>query len=105
MTPFRRADGGWNGLLKNIEITRPDPTQAWATDITHLTMALVFLNLVPVILCDSPYVAAWRQYNTLEAGFCAEAMIEALARGRPNVFSTDQGSQFSGREFNISGAR
>ena len=71
----------------------------WDTDITYLTMALVFLNLVPVILCDSRYVAAWRLSNTLEAGFCAEALEEALGKGRPEVFNTDLGSQFTSLEF------
>ena len=52
-------------------------------------MALVFLNLVPVIRWHSRYVAAWRLSNTLEAGFCTEALTEALARGRPEVFNTD----------------
>ena len=47
----------------------------------------------------SRYVVAWRLSNTLEAGFCAEALTEALAQGRPEVFNTDQGSQFSSREF------
>ena len=47
----------------------------------------------------SRYVAVWRLSNTLDAGFCIEALIEALARGKPEVFNTDQGSQFSSREF------
>ena len=62
-------------------------------------MALVFLNLGPVIRWHSRYVAAWRLSNTLEAGFCTEALTEALARGRPEVFNTDQGSQFTSLEF------
>ena len=47
----------------------------------------------------SRYVVAWRFSNTLEVGFCADALTEVLARGRPEVFNTDQGSQFSSREF------
>ena len=77
-TLFRRAEGGWNGLLKNTKITRPDPTQVWVTVITYLTMALGFLNLVPVIRWHSRYVVAWRLSNTPKADFCAEAPSEAL---------------------------
>ena len=64
----------------------------WAADITYLPMARGFLYLVAVMDWHSRYVLAWRLSNTLEAGFCAEALTEALARGRPEVFNTDQGS-------------
>ena len=84
-------------LLRNARVTRPN--QVWATDITYLPMARGFLYLVVVMDWHSRYVVAWRLSNTLEVGFCAEALIEALARGRPEVFNTDQGSQFSSREF------
>ena len=62
-------------------------------------MARGFLYLAAIMDWHSRYVVAWRLSNTLEAGFCAEALAEALARGRPEVFNTDQGSQFSSREF------
>ena len=80
-------------LLRNARGTRPN--QVWAADITYLPMARGFLYLVVVMDWHSRYVVAWRLSNTLEAGFCAEA----LARGRPEVFNTDQGSQFTSREF------
>ena len=84
-------------LVRNARVTRPN--QVWAADITYLPMARGFLYLVAIMDWHSRYVVAWRLSNTLEAGFCAEARAEALARGRPEVFNTDQGSQFSSREF------
>ena len=84
-------------LLGKAEITRPN--QAWAADITYLPMARGFLYLVAVMDWHSRYVVAWRLSNTLEASFCAEALSEALERGRPEVFNTDQGSQFTSQEF------
>ena len=84
-------------LLGKAEITRPN--QVWAADITYLPMARGFLYLVAVMDWHSRYVLSWRLSNTLEAGFCAEALTEALDRGRPEVFNTDQGSQFTSQEF------
>ncbi len=84
-------------LLGKAEITRPN--QVWASDITYLPMARGFLYLVAVMDWHSRYVLSWRLSNTLEAGFCAEALTEALERGRPEVFNTDQGSQFTSQEF------
>ena len=84
-------------LLRNVRITRPN--QVWAADITYLPMARGFLYLVAVMDWHNRYVLAWRLSNTLEAGFCAEALEEALGKGRPEVFNTDQGSQFTSLEF------
>ena len=84
-------------LLKKARITRPN--QVWAADITCLPMARGFLYLVAIMDWHSRYVVAWRLSNTLEAGFCAEALEEALARGKLEVFDTDQGSQFTSLEF------
>ena len=84
-------------LLGKAEITRPN--QVWAADITYLPMERGFLYLVAVMDWHSRYVLSWRLSNTLEAGFCAEALVEALVRGGPEVFNTDQGSQFTSREF------
>ena len=84
-------------LLRNVRITRPN--QVWAADITYLPMARGFLYLVAVMDWHSRYVLAWRLSNTLEAGFCADALEEALAKGRTEVFNTDQGSQFTILEF------
>ena len=84
-------------LVRNARVTRPN--QVWAADITYLPMARGFLYLAAIMDWHSRYVVAWRLSNTLEAGFCAEALAEALAGGRPEVFNTGQGSQFSSREF------
>ena len=84
-------------LLGKAEITRPN--QVWAADITYLPMARGFVYLVTVMDWHSRYVLSWRLSNTLEAGFCAEALMEALDRERPEVFNTDQGSQFTSQEF------
>ena len=84
-------------LLRNLAITRPN--EVWAADITYLPMARGFLYLVAIMDWHSRYVVAWRLSNTLEAGFCAEALEEALTRGQPKVFNTDQGSQFTSHEF------
>ena len=84
-------------LLRNTRITRPN--QVWAADITYLPMAGGFLYLVAVMDWHSRYVVGWQLSNTLEAGFCAEALTEALGLGRPEVFNTDQGSQFTTGEF------
>ena len=65
-------------LLRNARITRPN--QVWAADITYLPMARGFLYLVAVMDWHSRYVVAWRLSNTLEAGFCAEALEELWAR-------------------------
>ena len=80
-------------LLRDMTITRAN--QVWAADITYLPMAREFLYLVAIMDWHSRYGVAWRLPNTLEAGFCAEA----LGQGRPEVFNTDQGSQFTSHEF------
>ena len=84
-------------LLRNAKVTGPN--QVWVADITYLPMARGFLYLVAVMDWYSRYVVAWRLSNTLEADFCAEALMEVLERGRPEVFNTDQGSQFTSQEF------
>ena len=84
-------------LLGKAKITRPN--QVWAADITYLPVARGFLYLVAVMDWHSRYVVSWRLSNTLEAGFCVEALSEAMDRGRPEVFNTDQGSQFTSQEF------
>ena len=71
-----------------MTITRAN--QVWAADITRLPMARGFLYLVAVMDWHSRYVVSWRLSNTLEAGFCAEALEETLGKGRPEVFNTDQ---------------
>jgi putative transposase len=80
-------------LLSGIKITRPN--QVWAADITYIPMARGFLYLVAIIDWYSRYVLSWRLSNTLDAGFCVEALEEALRKGKPEIFNTDQGSQFT----------
>ncbi len=84
-------------LLGGMEITRPN--QVWATDITYIPMARGFLYLVAIIDWYSRYVLAWRLSNTLDADFCVDALEEALSKGKPEIFNTDQGSQFTGEAF------
>ena len=85
-------------LLRNLAVTRPD--QVWAMDITYIPMARGFVYLAAVVDWFSRKVLAWRLSITLSADFCIEALEEALARhGRPEIFNTDQGSQFTSAEF------
>jgi putative transposase len=80
-------------LLRDVKIERPD--QVWSTDITYVPMAQGFMYLAAVIDWYSRYVIAWRLSNTLDGSFCLEMLEEALGRGRPEVFNTDQGVQFT----------
>jgi putative transposase len=85
-------------LLRGLAITRPN--QVWCSDITYIPMACGFLYLVVVMDWFSRRVLAWRLSNTMDAGFCVEALEEALERfGAPEIFNTDQGSQFTGLAF------
>ena len=84
-------------LLTKTEITRPN--QVWAADVTYTPMARGFLYLVAIMDWYSRYVVAWRLTNTLEADFCVDALDEALGQGVPEVFNTDQGSQFTSQGF------
>jgi putative transposase len=84
-------------LLRGLVIERVN--QVWAADITYIPMARGFLYLVAVMDWASRYVLAWRLSNLLEASFCIEALEEALSRGRPEIFNTDQGSQFTDEDF------
>jgi len=84
-------------LLSGMPITRPD--QVWAADITYIPMARGFLYLVVIMDWYSRYVLAWRLSNTMDAAFCVEALGEALRKGRPDIFNTDQGAQFTSEEF------
>ena len=85
-------------LLGGMKITRPN--QVWAGDITYIPMARGFLYLVAIIDWYSRYVLSWRLSNTLDADFCVAALEEAIARhGRPDIFNTDQGSQFTSFAF------
>jgi putative transposase len=80
-------------LLRDVRIARPD--QVWSTDITYVPLAAGFMYLAAIIDWFSRYVIAWRLSNTLDGSFCLEMLDEALSRGRPEVFNTDQGVQFT----------
>jgi putative transposase len=85
-------------LLRNVVIDRPN--QVWAADITYVPVGRGFLYLVAIIDWFSRAVLAWRLSNTMDAAFCVDALDEALARfGRPEIFNTDQGSQFTSAVF------
>ena len=84
-------------LLGGMDITRPN--QVWAADITYIPMARGLLYLAAIMDWYSRYVVAWNLSNTLDAQFCVEALEEALEKGRPDVFNTDQGSQFTSEAF------
>ena len=85
-------------LLRGMTIDRPN--QVWGMDITYVPMARGFVYLAAVVDWFSRRVLSWRMSISLEAAFCIEALEEALARhGRPEVFNTDQGSQFTSHDF------
>jgi putative transposase len=85
-------------LLRNLEINRAN--QVWATDITYLPMARGFCYLIAIMDWVSRKVLAWRLSNTLDASFCIDALEEAIGKyGTPEIFNTDQGSQFTSDAF------
>ena len=85
-------------LLRKLAVTRPN--QVWATDITYIPMARGFVYLIAIVDWFSRRVLAWRLSITLETDFCIEALEEALTRfGTPDIFNTDQGSQFTSMAF------
>jgi putative transposase len=85
-------------LLRDLEISRPN--QVWCSDITYIPVSRGFLYLVAVMDWHSRKVLAWRLSNTMHADFCVEALEEALERfGKPVIFNTDQGSQFTSSDF------
>lgn len=85
-------------LLRKLPVTRPN--QVWAMDITYIPMARGFVYLAAVVDWFSRKVLAWRLSITMDTAFCIEAVEDAMARfGKPEIFNTDQGSQFTSREF------
>jgi len=84
-------------LLKGVEINRVN--QVWAADITYIPMAQGFLYLVAIMDWHSRYVLAWRLANTMDLDFCVQALEQALSQSRPEIFSTEQGSQFTSEAF------
>ena len=84
-------------LLRGLEVSGVN--QVWMADITYIPMARGFLYLVAIMDWYSRYVLAWRLSNTLDADFCVDALEEALRQGKPQIFNTDQGSQFTSEAF------
>lgn len=84
-------------LLRDLAIKRPN--QVWATDITYVRLRRGFAYLVAILDWFSRYVIAWELSLTLETEFCVSALRRALAWGRPEIFNSDQGSQFSSADF------
>ncbi len=84
-------------LLKGVDVNRVD--QVWAADITYIPMAQGFLYLVAIMDWHSRHVLAWKLSNTMDTDFCVTALEAALGKGRPEVFNTDQGAQFTSDAF------
>jgi putative transposase len=84
-------------LLRGLDIDRPD--QVWASDITYIRMHRGFVYLVAIMDWYSRYVLAWSVSVTLDVYFCMEALERALGKAKPEIFNTDQGSQFTSRDF------
>jgi len=84
-------------LLKDVEIVCPN--QVWSTDITYIRLLRGFLYLVAIIDWYSRYVLAWQLSNSLDSIFCLDALEESFRFGKPEIFNTDQGVQFTSEEF------
>ena len=84
-------------LLRDLEIRRKD--HVWSTDITYVPLRHGFMYLVAVMDWHTRYILSWRLSNSLEGSFCVTALEEALRRSTPEIFNTDQGSQFTSQAF------
>jgi putative transposase len=84
-------------LLRGVTVARPN--QVWSADITYVPLTTGFMYLAAIIDWYSRYVHAWRLSNTLDGAFCLELLEEALCHGRPEIFNTDQGVQFTAAAF------
>ena len=84
-------------LLRGVPIVRPN--QVWSTDITYIRLAQGFVYLAAVMDWFSRYVISWSLSVTLDADFCIDALERALSRGCPEIFNSDQGSQFTSKDF------
>ena len=84
-------------LLRNVEIMRPD--HVWSTDITYIPLRVGYLYLAAILDWHSRFVLSWRLSNTLDVGFCLEALEEALSQSQPEIFNSDQGVQFTSEAF------
>lgn len=84
-------------LLRGLEITRPN--QVWSTDITYIRLRGGFVYLTAILDWYSRYVLAWELSNTMDVQFCLAVLERALRRGKPDIFNTDQGSQYTSEDF------
>jgi len=84
-------------LLRDLKIDRPN--QVWATDITYIRLHQGFVYLTAIMDWFSRYVLSWRLSTTVDVSFCVDALREALSVGKPEIFNTDQGSQFTSQAF------
>ena len=84
-------------LLKNVEIKRPN--QVWSTDITYIPTERGFVYLTAVMDWYSRYILSWELSNTMDREFCMKALKKALLISKPEIFNSDQGSQFTSKEF------
>lgn len=84
-------------LLRDVKISQPN--QVWSTDITYIPLANGFMYLTAIIDWFSRYVLAWQLSNTLDSLFCVEALSSALLQGKPEIFNSDQGVQFTSLDF------
>lgn len=84
-------------LLRGLAVTHPN--QVWSSDITYIPMRRGFMYLTAVLDWHSRYVLSWRLSNTLDGGFCLAALEDALRHGCPEIFNTDQGTQFTAERF------
>ncbi len=84
-------------LLRNVDIERVH--QVWSIDITYIPMKHGYMYLAAIIEWYSRYVLAWQLSNTMDSSFCVQALCDALEQGRPEIFNSDQGSQFTSEDF------
>lgn len=84
-------------LLRDLPIERCN--QVWGSDITYVRVGNGYLYLTAILDCYTRYVLSWRLSNTMDAGFCVEALKEALKIGTPEIFNSDQGSQYTSKDF------
>jgi putative transposase len=84
-------------LLRDVNITKSN--QVWSTDITYIPMHSSYIYLVAVMDWFSRYVLSWEISNTLDVHFCLNALDKALRQGKPEIFNTDQGSQFTSKDY------
>lgn len=96
-THFSKESKKYPYLLRNLLVFRPN--QVWCSDITYIRMKQGFMYLAAVMDWFSRYVLSWRLSNTLDSSFCSEALVEALLHGKPEIFNTDQGVQFTSTDF------